>query len=139
MPFCPVCKKEYPASVASCPDDKAALVDELPFQTVRANDGTTWVEIASTKNSDEAELICGFLNGEGIAAEIEHAEASILPTTFGRLGDLRVYVAADDEQRALELLKQRNAAYDNLDDDEETLVTDEGVADIDENAPPEAE
>lgn len=113
--------------------------EELPFQTLRSDDGTTWVEIASTANSDEAELIRGFLENEGVDAQIEHAEASILPANIGKLGDVRVYVSADDERRALDLLKKREAQYEDLDDDTETLVTDEGVADIDENEPPESE
>ena len=113
--------------------------DGNPVQTIRADDGTNWIEIASSANSDEADLIKGFLENEGIAAQVEHADASILPANVGKLGDVRVYVQADDGPRALELLKQREVEYENLDDDTETLVTDDGVADIDENAPAETE
>ena len=56
------------------------------------------------------------------------------PVNFGTMGDIRIYVAPEDEQRALDLLKQRQTEYDKLDDDDETLVTDEGAAEIDENA-----
>ena len=48
-------------------------------------------------------------------------------------GEIRVYVGAEDERRAQELLKQREAEYERLDDDEETLVTDEGPAVVDES------
>src|SRR5436190_951730 len=116
------------------------MADESPVRTLQSEDGTTLVEIASASNSDEAELICGFLENEGIAARVEHADArSILPANLGQLGDVRVYVAQEDEERALALLAQREAEYEQLDDDSETLVTDEGPADIDENAPPEKE
>ena len=108
--------------------------DDRPVQTIEADDGTTLVEIASAPNSDEAELIKGFLEVEGIPAQIEHAEASILPANIGKLGDVRVYVAEDDKERALRLLRQREAEFENLDDDTETVVTDEGVATIEDDA-----
>ena len=107
--------------------------EELPYQTVEG-DGVTWVEIASTGTLDEAALLKGFLEAEGIAAEIENVKFTMEPINFGTMGDIRVYVAGDDETRALELLKSRARAYEGLDDDSETLVTDDGPAEIDENA-----
>ena len=116
------------------------MADESPVRTIQMEDGTTLVEIASASNSDEAELICGFLENEGIPARVEHADArSILPTNLGQLGDVRVYVAQEDEARAMALLEQREEEYERLDDDTETVVTDEGPAEIDENTPPETE
>jgi formate dehydrogenase assembly factor FdhD len=116
------------------------MADDSPVRTIQTEDGTTLVEIASASNSDEAELICGFLENEGIPARVEHADArSILPANLGQLGDVRVFVAQEDEARALALLKEREQEYEQLDDDTETLVTDEGPADIDENAPAEKE
>ena len=136
MPYCPTCNQQF-TDVSECPNCKTKLVDELPFQTRRSDDGTTWVEIASTANSDEAQLIQGFLEAEDIDAQIEHAETSMFPTTFGKLGDVRVFVPVEDEKRALELMKQREREWENLKDDDDTLVTDEGVAEVDENAEPE--
>jgi len=136
MPYCPTCNQQF-TDVSECPNCKTKLVDELPFQTRRSDDGTTWVEIASTANSDEAQLIQGFLEAEDIDAQIEHAETSMFPTTFGKLGDVRVFVPVEDEKRALELMKQREREWENLEDDDDTPVTDEGVAEVDENAEPE--
>jgi putative signal transducing protein len=133
MPYCPRCKQEFVASVRECPDDKVALVDELPFQTISGDDAT-WVEIASTGSDDEARLLKGFLEGEGIPAQIENVKFSMEPINFGIMGDIRVYVDADDEQRAIELLRRREAEYDQLDDDGENVVTDEGTADIADDA-----
>jgi hypothetical protein len=48
------------------------------MQTRQSDDGT-WVEIANTANSDEAELIQGFLEAEDIDSQVEHAEAHIFP------------------------------------------------------------
>lgn len=114
------------------------MPEETTYQTMTDGDGTTWIEIANTANSDEAELIQGFLETEGIRAEIEHAEAKILPANFGKLGDVRVFVPAADQQRAMDLMRERQQQYDDsIDDDGETLVTDEGVAAIDENSEPQ--
>ena len=133
MPYCPTCKQAFDAGTKECPQHHVALVDELPFQSVRG-DNTTWVEIASTGTDDEARLLSGFLEAEGIAANIENVKFSMEPINFGTMGDIRIYVPAEDEQRAVALLKKRNQDYDRLDDDEETLVTDEGPATIDETA-----
>jgi hypothetical protein len=138
MPYCPNCKDQYPETVKACPECGAKLVEELPFQAVPA-EGETWVEIASTGTEDEARLIQGFLDAEGIPAQIENVKFNVEPVNFGAMGDIRVYVGADDEQRAQQLLKQRQTEYDKLDDDDDTLVTDEGEAEIDENATPETE
>ena len=102
--------------------------------TITAEDGTTLVEIASVGTEDEAKLLQGFLEAEGIPAQIEDVKFHMEPINFGTMGDIRVYVRAEDEQRAVQLLKQRNVEYDRLDDDEETLVTDEGPAAIEEPA-----
>jgi hypothetical protein len=100
--------------------------------TVPAEDGTTWVEIASTGTEDEAALLRGFLEAEGIPAQIENVKFQMEPINFGAMGDIRIYVGAEDEARAHELLARRDAQYEQLDDDDETLVTDEGPATIDE-------
>ncbi len=114
-------------------DDPKDLV-----QTVNG-DGMTWVEITSTGTDDEARLLKGFLDAEGIAAQIENVKFTMEPINFGTMGDIRIYVAAEDEARALELLRQRQTAYDKLDDDDDTLVTDEGPAEVDESAVAEDE
>jgi hypothetical protein len=109
------------------------------MQTRQSDDGTTWVEIANSANSDEAELIQGFLEAEGIDSQVEHAEAHSFPTTVGRLSDVRIYVPTTDQERARELLRQRDQEFENLDDDADTVVTDEGVAELDEDSSTEPE
>ncbi|HEX9607315.1 MAG TPA: DUF2007 domain-containing protein [Gemmatimonadaceae bacterium] len=138
MPYCPVCKRKFAERVEECPDDRIALVDELPFQIV-PGDTTTWVEIASVGTEEESSLLKGFLEAEGIPAQVENLSFRMEPTNFGMLGDIRIYVAAEDEAKALNLLKQRDEQYEKLDDDEETLVTDDGPAEIDEAAKAEVE
>lgn len=137
MAYCPTCKQQFSDAI-ECPNDHVALVDELPFQTV-SGDTMTWVEIASTGSDDEARLIQGFLEAEGLAAQIENVKFSMEPINFGTMGDIRVYVDTRDQARAVELLRQRNVAYDRLDDDAETLVTDEGPATIEGEVEAETE
>ena len=107
--------------------------------TVPAEDGTTWIEIASTGTADEANLLAGFLQTEGIPAQIENVQFGMEPINFGAMGDIRVYVPSEDESRAQQLLRERDVAYQRLDDDEETLVTDEGIATVDENSQSESD
>lgn len=102
--------------------------------TVPAEGGATWVEIASTGSEDEATLMTGFLQAEGIPAQVENVKFTMEPINFGTMGDIRVYVPAEHEQRAQELMRQRDRAYERLDDEEETLVTDEGPAVVDEKS-----
>ena len=107
--------------------------------TIRADDGTTWVEIASCGTADEANLLRGFLEAEDIPAQIENVKFSMEPINFGTMGDIRIYVSEDDRADAMQLLKQREAEFDNLDDDAETVVTDEGTASIEDDAESETE
>jgi hypothetical protein len=134
MSHCPTCKQAYPDDVTECPTDHVALVDELPYQTREGEDGTTWVEIASVGSDDESRLLAGFLDAEGIPAQIENVKFSMEPINFGAMGDIRIYVSSEDQERAVQLLKDRNVAFDKLEDDGDTVVTDEGTAVIEENA-----
>jgi hypothetical protein len=137
MPYCPSCKEAVNEG-AECPECGSKLVNELPFQAVpAAND--TWVEIASTGTADEANLIRGFLDAEGIPAQVENVKFNMEPINFGKMGDIRVYVGAQDQARAQELLRSREREWDKLADDDDTLVTDDGVATIDDNASTEPE
>jgi hypothetical protein len=100
--------------------------------TITADDGTTWVEIASVGTEDEGSLLAGFLDAEGIPAQVEDVKFNMAPTDFGAMGEIRIYVPAQHEQRAQELLRSREREYDKLDDDGETLITGDGPAVVDE-------
>ena len=110
------------------PDPTNDLVQRVEGDTV------TWIEIASCSSMEEASLLKGFLDAEGIAAQIENVQSDMIPATFGKLGDIRMYVGAQDEARAQELLSQREAEYDRLDDDGETIITNGGETEVDDNS-----
>jgi hypothetical protein len=116
------------------PEMKSNVPNDELVNTIESDGGTTWVEIASVGTDDEARLIAGFLDAEGIPAQVENVQFSMEPVNFGKMGDIRVYVSTQNEARAMELLRSREVAYDKLDDDSETLVTDEGEASIDESS-----
>ncbi len=118
-------------------DSKREISEKV--NTIQGEDGTTWVEIASTGAEDEAQLLRGFLEAEGIPAQIESVKFTMEPINFGTMGDIRIYVKAGDEQRAFEVLRAREKEYAKLDDDEETLVTDEGPASLDDAAQAESD
>ncbi|HJQ37140.1 MAG TPA: DUF2007 domain-containing protein [Thermoanaerobaculia bacterium] len=107
--------------------------------TITAEDGTTLVEIASVGTEDEARLLQGFLEAEGVPAQIEDVKFHMEPINFGAMGEIRIFVTADDEPRAQQLLREREREYEQLDDEDETLVTDDGVAEIEDGAQAESD
>jgi hypothetical protein len=119
----------------------ADVPEEFPdnVNTIPAEDGATWVEIASTGSEEEATLLCGFLQAEGIRAQVENVKFRMEPINFGTMGDIRVYVGAEDEARAHELLRSREQQSEQLDDEDETLVTDDGQALIEDGAQAESD
>lgn len=130
MPYCPVCKHQFDAPATECPTDKAPLVDELPFQTVDSP-AMTWVEIAGVGSDDEASLLAGFLEAEGIPSQIESLRFNMEPVNVGQMSEIRIYVGAENESRALQLINERAATFRTLTADDD-VMTDEGPAGIDE-------
>ena len=115
------------------------MADDETVNKIQADDGTTWVEIASVGTSDEASLLSGFLEAEEIPSQIENVKFTEAPTNFGAMGDIRIYVPEEHEARALELLKKREAEWETMDDDSGTVATDDGVAAIEDDAETETE
>ena len=127
MPYCPTCKKEFPEGTETCPTDKEPLSDELPYQVVEGEDGT-WVEISSAATEDEARILEGFLETEGIPCRIESLRFHMEPVNFGKLGEIRVYVRAEDEAAARKLIQDRQTAYDALPEESEGADVDDADA-----------
>lgn len=131
MPYCPVCKHQYDEPATECPKDKVALVDELPFQTVDAGD-ETWVEIASVGTEDEARILEGYLEAEGIPAQVESLKFSMEPVNLGTMSEIRIYVSAENEERAMRLVEERREEFAARGEEEEEGATDEPSSVIDE-------
>ncbi len=75
------------------------------------DDAAEWVEIASTGDDEEAEIIAGLLQSEEIPVEIDGA-SSPFPEDIGALGLTRVLVPPDraEEARSLIAERERDAA-----------------------------
>ena len=131
MPYCPTCRQKFDA-VSECPTDHVALVEELPYQTI---DGpsTTWVEIESVGTDEEARLLQGFLEAEGIPCQVESLRIEAMPANLGGMGEIRIYVAAENEQAANELLRARAAEYEGMAATDGSVITDEGPAALTED------
>ena len=132
MPYCPVCKHKFSSDVDKCPEDQVELVDQLPYQTIEG-ETTAWVEIASVGSEDEARLLQGFLEAEGIPTQVESVKFNMEPINFGTMGEVRIYVDAEREEEAMGLLREREEQYGSLTRDE-SVMTDEGPAEIDDNS-----
>ncbi|HVT45069.1 MAG TPA: hypothetical protein VMT00_11810 [Thermoanaerobaculia bacterium] len=132
MTYCPECKREFSEEEKVCPEHGIELVAELPFQTIEGDD-TTWVEIASAGTEEEAVLLKGFLEAEGIVAQVESLKFTMEPVNFGKLGEIRIYVRAEDEPAAVQLLQNREVEYRTLQDEDE-IVTDQGPVEISDDA-----
>jgi hypothetical protein len=132
MSYCPNCRQRF-EDVTECPTDHVALVDELPYQTV---DGpsTTWVEIESVGTEEEARLLQGFLEAEGIPCQVESLRIESMPANLGSMGEIRIYVAAESEETANELLRSRAAEYRQLSATGDNVITDEGPSAVADDA-----
>jgi len=113
--------------------DETKETGDLPFQSIDG-DTTTWVEIASASTQEEALLLQGFLKNEGIPCQVESLKFDELPVNVGVMGEIRIYVPVEFEAAALEQLRFRQAEYSRLDEDGESVVTDEGPAMITDDA-----
>lgn len=131
--YCPECKQKFDEEVTECPEHHIALVDELPFQSIEGP-SSTWVEIASVTTMDEARILQGFLEAEGIPCQVESLKFSTMPVDVGDMSEIRIYVTADNETAALDLLEERDEEYETIGDEEERVMTDEGPADIADDA-----
>jgi len=95
-----------------------------------------WVEVARAAQDAEAGLIRGFLQSEGIEAEIDNRTFHMEPVNFGDMTGVRVLTRPGDAARAAELLESRRREFARLKDGgaDDSILTDSGPAE-----PPEQE
>jgi hypothetical protein len=102
--YCPSCRAEYRPGFTRCPDCDEALVDELPAEEPAATEYLELVEVYMSSPND-AELIRSVLEGSGIPARSTASGATgAYPLTVGALGETRVYVRVEDEDRARDVI-----------------------------------
>ena len=129
MRYCPSCRSEYEDSVSKC----AECGGELLAGPLPADDPTAgWRLLRTVSTDEEARLLAGFLEAEGIETTVEPVNATQLPETLGDLAELRVFVPAGRIDEAETLLDGREAAYLKARSDDDALMTDDGVAHLDQ-------
>ena len=69
-----------------------------------------WTSVTTVGTEEEAALIAGFLDSEGITAVVESRRFNQEPVNFGNLAQVEVMVPTVDAGRAKDLLKQAQAA-----------------------------
>jgi len=71
-----------------------------------------WVEVASVGQDDEAALIAGFLESQGIPSEVEGPSMSPFPEDLGAFGASRVMVPPDRAEEAQAVLARREREFE---------------------------
>ena len=69
-----------------------------------------WEIVETVGTEEDASLVAGFLEAEGIASQIESLLFHQEPATFGKLSEVRILVHADDVERARRLIAARENA-----------------------------
>lgn len=71
-----------------------------------------WLSVQVIEGEEEAELIQGFLENEGIPCQIESKYSHEFPTHVGHLAQVDVRVPASRAEEARRALARREAAYE---------------------------
>ena len=79
-------------------------------------DDADWVEVASAGQDEEAELIAGFLESEGIPCEVEGPALTPFPEDLGAFGTTRVMVPPDRAEEARAVLARRREEFERRGD-----------------------
>jgi hypothetical protein len=89
---------------------------------MKKRDAEDWVEVAGVGRDEEAELIRGLLESEGIPAEVEGPSRTPFPEDLGAFGTSRVMVPPDraDEAKALIAKREREYAAGSGSDEEDS-------------------
>jgi hypothetical protein len=95
----------------------------------------SWSGVERVANEAEAALVVGFLKNHDIPARVVDKSFHQAPTTDEDLSSVEIAVPSDRLEEARRALESREAAYAAAKSDDDALMTDEGPADIDPNAP----
>jgi hypothetical protein len=94
-------------------------IDETATTAAEETDGEAWKAAKIVGTEEEATLAVGFLNNNGVEAEVESLHASEFPTDFGHLGEVHVMVPPEQLAEAQLLLEEVEAEAAATADQEE--------------------
>ena len=95
----------------------------------------SWSGVERVANEAEAALVVGFLRNHDIPARVVDKSFHQAPTTDEDLSSVEIAVPSDRLEEARRALDTREAAYAASPRESDALITDEGPAEIDPNAP----
>jgi hypothetical protein len=75
-------------------------------------DDEEWVEVADAGQDEEARLIAGLLESEGIPCQVEGPSLSPFPEDIGAFGASRVMVPPDRAEEARALIARKRREYE---------------------------
>lgn len=93
----------------------------------------SWSGVERVSNEAEAALVVGFLRNHDIPARVLDKSFHQTPTTDEDLSPVEIAVPSDRMDEARRILDTREAAYAESPRSDDTLMTDEGPAEIDPN------
>jgi len=70
-----------------------------------------WLSILVVEDEEQAELIQGYLDSEGVPCQVESKYSHEFPAHVGALGEIEVRVPASRADEARRLLEAREAAF----------------------------
>jgi hypothetical protein len=83
-------------------------------------DTASWVYLGRIGGNFSADILKGLFEAQGIQVEMyqEAAGKSVFPVTFGMLGEVDIYVKADDLEMAKEILAEIQMDYITPEDED---------------------
>jgi len=131
MKHCPKCHAEYEDRVRVCADCRIGLA---PGTAPDEPENGGWSVVTTLGSDEEATLLAGFLEGNGIEVTVESISSHAIAETVGELANIRILVPAGKKNAARKLLDDRQSEFEKAGDDDEAVMTDEGVAHLDDDS-----
>lgn len=81
-----------------------------------------WETLEVLGTEEEAALVCGFLESQGVPCQVESAHSHEFPVNVTALGNVRVEVPVERLEEARRLLAEREGSPVLADDEEDSQV-----------------
>ena len=96
-----------------------------------SQDETEWTGVDRASNGAEAELVAGFLRDHDIPSRVVDLSFHLAPNQSDALTEIEIAVPTSRAEEARAVLAKRNKAFEGSVEGAETVLTDDGPADID--------
>ncbi len=97
----------------------------------------SWTAVELVASEAEAAIVVGFLESEGIPARVVDRSFTEVPVSSEDVTEIAVAVPTARLSDAVAALERREEAFASQKEGEETILTDEGHAEIDPRPEPE--